>query len=69
MAKTTKGPEFLRFVGPVIETLREFGVRLETQALRDLSLARLSFSFVTGGSTSRSFRPTSVGFGLSYTLP
>jgi predicted ATPase len=45
------------------------GVRLETQALGELSLARLSFSFVTGGATSRSFRPTSVGFGLSYTLP
>jgi predicted ATPase len=45
------------------------GVRLETQALGELSLARLSFSFATGGATSRSFRPTSVGFGLSYTLP
>lgn len=45
------------------------GVRLETQALGELSLARLSFSFTTGGATSRSFRPTSVGFGLSYTLP
>lgn len=45
------------------------GVRLETQALRDISLARLSFSFATGGVVSRPFRPTSVGFGLSYTLP
>jgi predicted ATPase len=45
------------------------GVRLETQALGELGLARLSFSFATGGATSRSFRPTSVGFGLSYTLP
>jgi len=45
------------------------GVRLETQALREISLARLSFSFVTGGVVSRPFRPTSVGFGLSYTLP
>ncbi len=45
------------------------GVRLETQALRDISLARLSFSFVTDGVVSRAFRPTSVGFGLSYTLP
>jgi len=45
------------------------GVRLQTQALGDLSLARLSFSFATGGATSRAFRPTSVGFGLSYTLP
>lgn len=45
------------------------GVRLETQALGDLSLARLSFSFVTGGASSRAHRPTSVGFGLSYTLP
>jgi predicted ATPase len=45
------------------------GVRLSTQAHIDLSLARLSFSFVTGGATSRSHRPTSVGFGLSYTLP
>jgi predicted ATPase len=45
------------------------GVRLATQSLGDLSLARLSFSFATGGATSRSMRPTSVGFGLSYTLP
>ncbi|MEI7894104.1 MAG: DUF3696 domain-containing protein [Myxococcales bacterium] len=45
------------------------GVRLETQAFADLSLARLSFSFVAGGATSRPLRPTSVGFGLSYTLP
>ena len=33
------------------------------------ALGGLSFSFVTGGATSRSLRPTSVGFGLSYTLP
>jgi predicted ATPase len=45
------------------------GVRLATQALTDLDLARLSFSFATDGATSRAFRPTSVGFGLSYTLP
>ncbi len=45
------------------------GVRLETQTLGDLSLAHLSFSFATGRAVSRSFRPTSVGFGLSYTLP
>lgn len=45
------------------------GVRLATEALTDVSMARLSFSFATGRATSRSLRPTSVGFGLSYTLP
>jgi predicted ATPase len=45
------------------------GVRLDTRVLREVSLARLSFSFVTGKDTSRLHRPTSVGFGLSYTLP
>lgn len=45
------------------------GVRLAPQTLADLGLASLRFSFQTGGATSRSLRPTSVGFGLSYTLP
>lgn len=45
------------------------GVRLATQALNDISLARLSYSFAAGRATSRAMRPTSVGFGLSYTLP
>lgn len=45
------------------------GVQIEISPNLDLSLARLSFSFVTGHARSRALRPTSVGFGLSYTLP
>lgn len=45
------------------------GVRITTEALPGVSLARLSFSFASGRAVSRALRPTSVGFGLSYTLP
>jgi len=45
------------------------GVRINTESLSALSVARLSFGFALGAATTRPLRPTSVGFGLSYTLP
>lgn len=45
------------------------GVRLVTEVHRDFNRALLGVSFAKGRASSRSFRPTSVGFGLSYTLP
>jgi predicted ATPase len=45
------------------------GVRINTESLTALSVARLSFGFALGSATTRPLRPTSVGFGLSYTLP
>lgn len=45
------------------------GVRVNTESLSGVSAARLSFGFALGAATTRPLRPTSVGFGLSYTLP
>ncbi len=45
------------------------GVRVNTESLFGVSAARLSFGFALGAATTRPLRPTSVGFGLSYTLP
>lgn len=45
------------------------GVRISTESVTTLSVARLSFGFALGSAATRQLRPTSVGFGLSYTLP
>jgi len=45
------------------------GVRINTEPMSAVSMARLAFGFALGGATTRPLRPTSVGFGLSYTLP
>lgn len=45
------------------------GVRVETSVRRHLQAIELGFSFALKGATTRSMRPTGVGFGLSYTLP
>lgn len=45
------------------------GIRLHTQLIREVNAAALGVSFSSGRATSRPFRPTGVGFGVSYTLP
>ena len=45
------------------------GIRLHTQRVPEVNAAALSVSFTSGAAASRRFRPTSVGFGISYTLP
>lgn len=45
------------------------GVSITTDPLPSVSVARLAFGFAVGKAKTRDFRPTSVGFGLSYTLP
>lgn len=45
------------------------GVRVQTQRSRDLNRATMGVDFVTGKAVSRPYRPSGVGFGISYTLP
>jgi len=45
------------------------GIRLHTQHVPEVNAAALAVSFSSGRATSKRFRPTSVGFGVSYTLP
>jgi predicted ATPase len=45
------------------------GVRLSTRQSPEVNAASLSVTFSSGRVTSNAFRPTSVGFGVSYTLP
>ncbi len=45
------------------------GVRLSSTPIQDIDQISLKFSFETGGVPSEKYRPTNVGFGLSYTLP
>lgn len=45
------------------------GVRVNTSVRRHLQAIELGFGFALAGATTRSMRPTGVGFGLSYTLP
>lgn len=45
------------------------GIRFQTQHVQEVNAAALGISFSSGRATSRAFRPTSVGFGVSYTLP
>lgn len=46
------------------------GVNLQADAIEGTDLVRLSFRFGTAGlSSSNRYRPTNVGFGLTYVLP
>jgi predicted ATPase len=45
------------------------GTRIETKALKEVDASTISFSFRGEYGYSKAFRPTNVGFGLSYTLP
>lgn len=46
------------------------GVNIQTDAVFGTDLVRLSYGFGTGGlSASEKYRPTNVGFGLTYVLP
>lgn len=45
------------------------GIRLKARQLRDVHRASLDFEFIQGQARSQSFRPTNVGFGISYALP
>jgi predicted ATPase len=45
------------------------GVRLNFTSHVDIDLVSLRYSFIYGKSKSNPFRPTNVGFGLTYTLP
>ncbi|MFC4855060.1 DUF3696 domain-containing protein [Actinophytocola glycyrrhizae] len=46
------------------------GVNLQADAVESTDLVRLSFRFGTAGlSSSNRYRPTNVGFGLTYVLP
>lgn len=45
------------------------GVRIEAKAFPELDVAQLGFRFARATEISPSFRPTNVGFGLTYMLP
>ena len=45
------------------------GTRIHTQAIEQVDLVNLRYSFVTEKAVSNEFRATNVGFGLTYTLP
>lgn len=46
------------------------GVNIQAEEITDTDSVRLSFRFGTAGlSSSNRYRPTNVGFGLTYTLP
>jgi predicted ATPase len=51
--------------------MQEFspGVRLEVHEVSGTDLVRLSYAFGSGVSESIAYRPTNVGFGLTYSLP
>lgn len=44
------------------------GVQLHVEMLRDLDIVQLKYSFAGPAGKTRDYRPTNVGFGLSYTL-
>lgn len=52
---------WLGFVSP--------GTRLQITPHTELDLVQMQYQFVTGRAVSNSYRPTNVGFGLSFTLP
>jgi predicted ATPase len=45
------------------------GVRIEAKAFPDIDVVQLAFRFSRQDDVSEAFRPTNVGFGLTYTLP
>ena len=54
-----------------MEWLREIspGVGLKTLINKELDLVKLSFNYLTEIGQTTEFRPTNVGFGITYTLP
>jgi predicted ATPase len=52
---------WLGFVSP--------GTRLQITQHAELDLVQMQYQFITGRAVSNSYRPTNVGFGLSFTLP
>lgn len=45
------------------------GIQIHFDSEPTLDLVRLAYSFIARRDTSRYYRPTNVGFGVSYTLP
>lgn len=45
------------------------GTRLNASRSQEMGLVALSYQFVAGSDAGNRFRPTNVGFGLSYVLP
>jgi predicted ATPase len=45
------------------------GIRFHTQFVPEVNAAALAITFAAGRAISGRFRPTGVGFGISYTLP
>jgi len=45
------------------------GVRLYVTPFQGIDTVQLEYSFITGDDESNRYRPTNVGFGLTYTLP
>src|SRR5205814_490223 len=45
------------------------GVRLYVTPFQGIDTVQLQYSFITGDDESNRYRPTNVGFGLTYTLP
>lgn len=46
------------------------GTRINVEMIEDLDLVRATYAFERVGQTAtRNYRPTNVGFGISYTLP
>jgi predicted ATPase len=45
------------------------GTRLQVTSHSGLDLVQLEYSFIRGKDVSRPYRPTNVGFGITYTLP
>jgi predicted ATPase len=45
------------------------GTRLDVEAIKEADIGKAAFSFKVDYGITRDFRPTNVGFGLSYTLP
>ncbi|MDM8549689.1 DUF3696 domain-containing protein [Desulfobacterales bacterium HSG2] len=44
------------------------GIRINLTSNLDMNLVGLSYQFIGGSDTGNKFRPTNVGFGISYTL-
>jgi predicted ATPase len=45
------------------------GTQLDVEAIKEADIGKAVFSFKVDYGITRNFRPTNVGFGLSYTLP
>lgn len=45
------------------------GVKINTDALGDIDKVKLTYQFKTASNVTNEFRPTNVGFGITYILP